>query len=49
VLLSTGLVAVSAFSHEWAHDGLARPGSLPLVTVAVWLDLRVQAQGRPGH
>jgi len=37
VLLSTGLVAVSAFSHEWAHDGLARPGSLPLVTVAVWL------------
>ncbi|MDQ2812380.1 MAG: hypothetical protein M3Z75_11025 [Actinomycetota bacterium] len=37
VLLSTGLVAVSAFSHEWAHDGLARPGSLPLVPVAVWL------------
>jgi signal transduction histidine kinase len=37
VLLSTGLVAVSAFSHEWAHDGLARPGFLPLVPVAVWL------------
>lgn len=35
VLLSTGLVAVSAFSHEWAHDGLARPGSLPLVPVAI--------------
>jgi signal transduction histidine kinase len=37
VLLSTGLVAVSAFSHEWAYDGLARPGFLPLVPVATWL------------
>lgn len=37
VLLSAGLVAVSAFSHEWAYDGLARPGLLPLVPVATWL------------
>jgi signal transduction histidine kinase len=37
VMLSTGLVAVSAFSHEWAYDGLARPGLLPLVPVATWL------------
>ena len=37
VLLSAGLVAVSAFSHEWAYDGLARPGLLPFVPVATWL------------
>ena len=37
VLLSAGLVAVSAFSHEPAHDELARPGFLPLAPVAVWL------------
>ena len=37
VLLSAGLVAVSAFSHEWAYDGLNRPGLLPLVPVATWL------------
>jgi hypothetical protein len=37
VLLSAGLVAVSAFSHEWAYDGLTRPGLLPLVPVATWL------------
>jgi signal transduction histidine kinase len=37
VPLSAGLVAVSAFSHEWAYDGLARPGLLPLVPVATWL------------
>ena len=37
VLLSAALVAVSAFSHEWAHYALARPGFLPLVPVAVWL------------
>jgi signal transduction histidine kinase len=37
VLLSTGLVAVSALSHEWAYDGLARPGLLPFVPVATWL------------
>ena len=37
VLLPAGLVAVSAFSHEWAYDGLARPGLLPLVPVATWL------------
>ena len=36
VLLSAGLVAVSAFSHEWAWDGLARPG-LPFVSAATWL------------
>ena len=32
VLLSAGLVAVSAFSHEWAYDGLSRPGLLPFVS-----------------
>ena len=37
VLLSAGLVAVSAFSHEWAYDGLARPGRLPFVPAATWL------------
>jgi signal transduction histidine kinase len=37
VLLSAGLVAVSAFSHEWAYDGLARPGLLPVVPAATWL------------
>ena len=37
VLLSAGLVAVSAFSHEWAYDGLARPGLLPFVPAATWL------------
>jgi signal transduction histidine kinase len=37
VLLSAGLVAVSAVSHEWAYDGLARPGLLPFVPVAAWL------------
>lgn len=37
VLLSAALVAVSAFSHEWAYDGLARPGLLPLVPAATWL------------
>ncbi|MGI9007443.1 MAG: hypothetical protein ACR2FU_14820 [Streptosporangiaceae bacterium] len=28
---------MSAFSHEWAYDGLARPGLLPFVPVATWL------------
>ena len=37
VLLSAGLVAVSAFSHEWAYDGLSRPGLLPAVSAATWL------------
>jgi signal transduction histidine kinase len=37
VLLSAGSVAVSAFSHEWAYDGLARPGLLPFVPAATWL------------
>jgi signal transduction histidine kinase len=37
VLLSAGLVAVSAVSHEWAYDGLARPGLLPFVPAATWL------------
>ena len=37
VLLSAGLVALSAFSHEWAYDGLARPGLLPFVPAATWL------------
>jgi hypothetical protein len=37
ILLAAGLVAVSAFSHEWAYDGLARPGLLPLVPLATWL------------
>lgn len=37
VLLSAGLVAVSAFSHEWAYDGLARRGLLPFVPAATWL------------
>jgi signal transduction histidine kinase len=37
VLLSAGLVAVSAFSHEWAYDGLARQGLLPFVPAATWL------------
>lgn len=37
VLLSAGLVAVSALSHEWAYDGLARPGLLPFVPAATWL------------
>lgn len=37
VLLSAGLVAVSAFSHEWAYDGLSRPGLLPFVSAATWL------------
>jgi signal transduction histidine kinase len=37
VLLSAGLVAVSAISHEWAWDGLTRPGLLPFVPAATWL------------
>jgi signal transduction histidine kinase len=37
VLLSAGLVAVSAFSHEWAYDGLTRRGLLPFVPAATWL------------
>jgi hypothetical protein len=37
VLLSAGLVAVSACSHEWAYDGLTRRGLLPFVPAATWL------------
>ena len=37
MLLSAGLVAVSAFSHEWAYDGLSRLGLLPFVSAATWL------------
>lgn len=38
VLLSAGLVAVSALSHQWAHHAaVAGPGTLPLVPPAVWL------------
>lgn len=37
VLLSGGLLSVSAFSHQWAYDGGAEPGSLPGLPVATWL------------
>ena len=37
VLMSAALLSVSVLSHEWAYDGgVADPGSLPLVPVAVW-------------
>lgn len=36
VLLSTGLLGVSAFAHQWAYDGGAQR-SLPGVPVATWL------------
>ena len=37
VLLSAGLVGVSALAHAWTSAGVADPGSLPLVPLAVWL------------
>jgi signal transduction histidine kinase len=37
VLLSCALVAVSAFSHQWARLDLAEPGLVPAAGVAVWL------------
>ncbi len=38
VLLSGGLVAISALSHQWAHHAaVVGTESLPLVPVAVWL------------
>jgi signal transduction histidine kinase len=38
VLLSGGLLSVSALSHQWAHHAaVVGPYSIPLVPVAVWL------------
>ena len=37
VLISAGLLSVSALAHQWAYDGAADPGSLPGVGVATWL------------
>jgi signal transduction histidine kinase len=37
VLLSAGLVGVSALAHAWTSAGTTDPGSLPLVPLAVWL------------
>ncbi len=37
VLLSAGLVAVSALAHQWTHHAVVTGDSLPLVPVAAWL------------
>lgn len=37
VLLSAGLLSVSALAHQWIYDSQATAGSLPGVPVAAWL------------
>lgn len=37
VLLSAGLLSVSALAHQWLYDSQATVGSLPGVPVAAWL------------